>query len=391
MDERNQIYWGETQLNTLTIARYKDGYIKITEYNKTIHKNGEIFCPFCNPSLEVTGVENKFFRALPKRGGHNCGRRAVEYFNAEWEGRLLIETVKGDEGEIEIVIDINSLAKMRKGLSNISITQEPEDNAANNDMEKYNRYKTYKKVLRDIVRTVYQMKMLIEKNSIDDLGKIKFKYKMGNEELGINEVVIPVDELNKNLHYKERFVIYVVDSVRVSNGKIYINSYETEGNTITTSFNYPSKRNQAGINKDDMIIAFGRISYYEPTDQYYLNILSDLNIVKINDEELIERFNNKKMNRREFIKKDSTLENKEHNIVNVDLIKSSSLKDITSYQEATERDQQIQPRVIKEVIKKDILSDNDHKYGVASMEQVSKETGFFSKVISKLSCILRNR
>ncbi|SDZ12601.1 hypothetical protein SAMN05660462_01943 [Proteiniborus ethanoligenes] len=378
-------------MNTLTIARYKDGYIKITEYNKTIHKNGEIFCPFCNPSLEVTGVENKFFRALPKRGGHNCGRRAVEYFNAEWEGRLLIETVKGDEGEIEIVIDINSLAKMRKGLSNISITQEPEDNATNNDMEKYNRYKTYKKVLRDIVRTVYQMKMLIEKNSIDDLGKIKFKYKMGNEELGINEVVIPVDELNKNLHYKERFVIYVVDSVRVSNGKIYINSYETEGNTITTSFNYPSKRNQAGINKDDMIIAFGRISYYEPTDQYYLNILSDLNIVKINDEELIERFNNKKMNRREFIKKDSTLENKEHNIVNVDLIKSSSLKDITSYQEATERDQQIQPRVIKEVIKKDILSDNDHKYGVASMEQVSKETGFFSKVISKLSCILRNR
>lgn len=388
----NKVYrGGDTRLNTLTIARYKDGYIKITEYNKTIHKKGEIFCPFCNPPLEVTGVENKFFRALPNRGGHNCGRRAVEYFNAEWEGIQLIETVKGNEGEIEIVIDINSLTKMRKGLNGISIIQEPKDNASNNDKERYNRYKTYNKVLRDIVRTVYQMKMLIEKNSVDDLGKIKFKYKMGNEELGINEVVIPVDELNKNLHYKERFVIYVVDSVRVSNGKIYINSYETEGNTITTSFNYPSKRNQTGINKDDMIIAFGRISYYEPTDQYYLNILSDLNIVKINDEELNERFNNKKMNRREFVKKDSTLENKEHNIINVDLIKSSSLKDITSCQKTTEQDQQIQTSVIKEIIKKDIQSDGDNEYRASHIGQASKEKGFFNKVVRKLSGILRNR
>lgn len=391
MKARNEIYrGGETRLDTLTIARYKDGYIKITEYNKTIHKNGEIFCPFCNPPLAVTGVVNKFFRALPYRGGHNCDRRAVEYFNAEWEGRQLIETVKGNEGEIEIVIDINSLTKMRKGLNGISISQKPKDNASNNDKEIYNRYKTYNKVLRDIVRTVYQMKMLIEKNSVDHLGKIKFKYKMGNEELGINEVVIPVDELNKNLHYKERFVIYVVDSVRVSNGKIYINSYETEGKTITTSFNYPSKRNQTGIKKDDMIIAFGKISYYEPTNQYYLNILSDLNIVKINDEELNERFNNKKMNRREFIKKDSTLENKEHNIVNVDLIKSSSLKDITSYQKNTEQDQQIQTRVIKEIIKKDIQSDGDNKYRVSPIGQVSKEKGFLSKVVRKLSDILRN-
>lgn len=372
-------------MNSLTIARYKDGYIKITEYNKSVHKNGEVFCPFCNPPLEVTGVENKFFRALPDRGRHNCGRRSIEYFNAKWEGRRLIETVKGNEGEIEILIDINSLGRMGKGLDGVNIPQKPKDNDSNNSKEKYNRYKTYKKVLRDVVRTVSQMKRLIEQNSVDELGKIKFKYKMGNEELGINEVVVLVDEINKNLHYKERFVIYVVDSVRISNGKIYINSYETEGKTITTSFNYPSKHNQTGINKDDMIIAFGKISYYEPADQYYLNILSDLNIVKINDEELSEIFNNKKMNRREIVKKDSVLEKKEHNPINTDLIKSSSLKDITFKQKTIEQEQQLKPMVMKEVIEKDITGGSEH-----IVEEALDEKGFFSKVFRRLSSILRN-
>ncbi|MGJ0847419.1 hypothetical protein ACR77J_12080 [Tissierella praeacuta] len=375
-------------MKSLTIARYRDGYIKITEYNRTIHK-GEVFCPFCNPPLEVTGVENKFFRASKNKGGHNCGRRAVEYFNAEWEGRRLIETVKGDEGEIEIIIDINSLGRMGKGLGGVNAPQKPESNASNYEKEKYNRYKTYKKVLRDVVRTVSQMKRLIEQNSVDELGKIKFKYKIGNEELGINEVVILVDELNKNLHYKERFVIYVVDSVRISNGKIYINSYETEGKVITTSFNYPSKRNQIGINKDDMIIAFGKISYYELKDQYYLNILSDLNIVKINDKGLIERFNNKKMNRREMTKKDITIEKKEHNSINTDLIKSPNLKYIDSGEKTIGQKHQIKPREIKEVIKKDISDDSEHVYEATFVEKVENEKGFFSKVFRKLSTILR--
>lgn len=387
---RNLINRGENKVNSLTIARYKDGYIKITEYNRSVHKNGEIFCPFCSPSLEVTGVENKFFRALPDRGRHNCERRAVEYFNAEWEGRRLIETVKRDEGAIEIIIDINSLGRIGKGLGGVNSPPKPKDTDSNNDKEKYNRYKTYKKVLRDVVRTVSQMKRLIEQNSVDDLGKIKFIYKMGNEELGINEVVVLVDELNKSLHYKERFVIYVVDSVRISNGKIYINSYETEGKSITTSFDYPSKRNQTGINKDDMIIAFGKISYYEPKDQYYLNILSDLNIVKINDEELSERFNNKKMNRREIVRKDSVLEKKEHNNGNTDLIKSSSLKDITSKQKTIEQEQQIKQRVTKEVIEKDTTVGCEHIHGSTFTEQASGKKGFFGKVFKKLSSILRN-
>ncbi len=295
-------------MDTLTIAKYKNGYIKISDYNRSVHTQGEIFCPFCNYPLEVTGVQNKFFRALPGRGGHQGHRIVAEYFNSEWEGRKLIETISGNEGEIKITIDLNTLKKDSEGFSNKLITK-PNENASSEKVENYARYKTYKKVFRDIVRTVAQMKNLLEKNSIDELGKIKFKYKTGNEELGINEVVILADELNKSLHSKERFVIYLVQSIKVTKGKIYINSYEIGGKSITTSFNYPSEKNKTNIKKDDMIIAFGKISYYEPKDQYYLNTLSDLNVSPIKNEELLLEFNKKEIvqkkvhnNKKEIIK-----------------------------------------------------------------------------------------
>ncbi|TKH43892.1 hypothetical protein C1I60_11015 [Paenibacillus terrae] len=282
-------------MKSLTIARYKNGYIKISDYNRSIHKNGEIFCPFCVPPLELTGVQNKFFRALPDRGGHNCGRTTAEYFNAEWEGRKLIETLSGIDGEIKIVIDLNSLVRQGESFNSNKRIHKPKENASAEEIEKYNRYTAYKKVFRDIVRTVSQMKRLLEKNTIDELGKIGFEYKTGREKLGINEVVILADELNKSLHYKERFVIYIVQSVKVSKGKIYINSYEIEGKSITTSFEYSAEKNQTKIEKDDMIIAFGKIKYYEPTDQYYLNTLSDLNVDIIKNEDLVLKFSDKEI------------------------------------------------------------------------------------------------
>lgn len=274
-------------MDSLTIARFENGYIKISEYNRSIHKKGEIFCPFCNPPLEVTGVENKFFRALPNKGGHNCDRIVSEYFNADWEGRNLIETISGQDGEIELLIDINSLNKMGR---DIKTTDEllKSTSSPSKDPDKFSKYTTYRKVFRDVIRTVSQMKRLIEKNSFDQLGKLKLKYKIGYEVIGINEVVILIDELDQKLIDKERFVIYVVESVQIRNGKIYINSYETEGTIITASFAYPSEQNRTGIKKDNMIIGFGKINYHEPSKKYYLNMLSDLNIAKIDDEVLKE-------------------------------------------------------------------------------------------------------
>ncbi|WP_017814765.1 hypothetical protein [Paenibacillus shenyangensis] len=294
-------------MEKLTIAKYKNGYIKISDYNRSIHKQGEIFCPFCNPLLEVTGVQNTFFRALPGRGGHNCKRTAIEYFNANWEGRKLVETLSGNEGNLEIVIDFNTLKRESESIDNEKIVRLT-DNLSTKEIEKYNKYTNYKKVFRDIIRTVSQMKNLLEKNTIDELQKIKFKYKIGDEELGINEVVILADELTKRLNFKERFVIYIVQSVKVSKGKLYINSYEIGGKNITTSFAYKAEKNKTNIKKDDIVIAFGKINYYEGTDRYYLNTLSDLNVSVIKDKDLRLRFSSKeiKENKLSNDKKQST-------------------------------------------------------------------------------------
>lgn len=290
-------------MNSLTIARFKNGYIKIEDYNKSIHRQGEVFCPFCDPPLEVTGVENKYFRALPMRGGHNCGRRAAIYLDADWEGRRLVETVGLVGGEIEVTIDINQLGNMGRKIQKTTKPAKLHDNSSGEEEERYNRYLGYVRVVRDIVRTVTQMKNFITKNTIDELNKIKFKYKMGDEELSINEVVKLVDELEPNLHRRQRFVIYKVESVKIQAGTIYINSYETNGINLATSFKYPSKENKTNIHQNDYVIAFGTVNYYEPKNKYYLNTLSDLNIVKMKADELKELFEDKVMTQKIITRK----------------------------------------------------------------------------------------
>jgi len=281
-------------MSKITIAKYKDGYITIKEYNKSIHRNGEIFCPFCDPTLEVTGVISGFFKALPNRGGHNCGKNTHNYLNADWKGRHLIELIS-NEGEIEVKIDINSLENDSFGLSKNTGKLNNKENFCRIQEVEYNRYKDYKDVLRDVIRSVNHMKSFIQKNPIDSLNKINFSYSFGNEILGINDIVKLVFELDTSLHQKKRFVIYKIESIRIKNKKIYINSYETEGKTVTVSFQYPSNKNQTGLKKNDYVIAFGKLSYYKPSNQYYLNINSDLNIVKMKKKDIAYLFDEKEM------------------------------------------------------------------------------------------------
>lgn len=159
-------------VNSLTIAKFGNGYIKIQDYNKSIHRQGEIFCPFCDPPLEVTGVENKFFRALPYRGGHNCGKKASIYFDADWEGRKLVETVSMDNGEIEVTIDINLLGSMGRPFRETTKPGKPYDNSLGDEEEVHSKYLSYKRIVRDVIRTVTQMKNFIKKNTFDE---IKFR------------------------------------------------------------------------------------------------------------------------------------------------------------------------------------------------------------------------
>ncbi|AGF57401.1 hypothetical protein B0P06_004303 [Clostridium saccharoperbutylacetonicum] len=366
-------------MSKLTIARYKEGYIGISDYNKDIHKNGEIFCPFCNPPLEVTGVENDFFRALPGREGHNCGRRVVKYFDADWAGRKLIETLGGENGEVKVIIDINSLEKIGKDLHKMKKPQKPDEDCSKDEIEIYNRYTTYKKVLRDVVRTVIQMKNFIEKNSIDNLNKIKFVYKMGTEELRINEVVKLIDEIDPSLHNKVKFIIYKVESVKIRDGKIYINSYETEWINLAVSFAYPSKTNKTGIKKDDIVIAFGTVSYYRPKNKYYLNILNDLNIVKTDDEALKKLFESKEITKKDINKystKNKITDNIEKDEIKININSMIVPQTIASIKHEQNENNKLESVSIDN-IKQPIIEESNDKD--------KKKTGFLKTAIIGLS------
>lgn len=80
-----------SKMSKTTIAKYGNGYKTIQEYNRSTHKNGDIFCPFCAPPLDVTGVVTGFFKALPNRGGHNCDKDRHKYLDPDWKGHHLVE------------------------------------------------------------------------------------------------------------------------------------------------------------------------------------------------------------------------------------------------------------------------------------------------------------
>ncbi|MDI3312422.1 MAG: hypothetical protein QJR05_13500, partial [Thermoanaerobacterium sp.] len=274
-------------------------------------------CPFCDPPIQVTGVLNKFFRAFPGQK-HNCGKQPAIYFNADWKGRKITETLKKPNGEIEITIDINQMDSFRK---RIDTKPELMDQGINRDTKqpKYMRYKEYQEVFRDVVNSVLQMKRLLENNPYEKLQCINFKFRAGNEKLSINEVVKLVDELSFLDSGKYRFVIFKVENVAPWKNKVYINSYITNGMRIAATINLSNIN--ANINnfvkslsryKDKIVIAYGYVIYYQKYRQYYLDLLSDLNIKKITDKSIIDLFANKKLEQFLIVKKKMFLQNKEN-------------------------------------------------------------------------------
>jgi|GEM_PF-2156079 len=298
----------------ITIAKFENGYITAKEYNETIH-GGKTYCPFCDPPRKVTCVLNDFYRVFPGQR-HNCGKQPAIYLNADWNGRKITETLKNSDGEIEITIDINKMDSIIK----TGIESESMNPATDGDIEKlkYMRYKEYKEVFRDVVRSVLQMKRLLENNPYEKLEHINFKFKAGNENLSINEVVKLVDELSFLDSGKYRFVIFKVENVAPWKGKVYINSYITNGIRVSATI-CPSNKN-TNINKfvksldqykDKIVIAYGHVTYSQKKRQYYLNLLSDLNIREIIDKSIVILFANKMLEQFKIPNKKTFSQNEE--------------------------------------------------------------------------------
>ncbi|PAB61290.1 hypothetical protein [Anaeromicrobium sediminis] len=314
-------------MEMLTIGKYKDGYIKATDYNESIHK--KIYCPFCTKDLELACVQNRFFRAMTDEEGHDCGKKEPIYLYAEWIGRKIVEEISRPDGSMLITVDINKLDFFRKKQVNADLTNDMEQEDNIDNTKSYNRYKEYKEVFRDVVNTAVQMKRLIEKNSLDKLKKLTIKYKCGDKEFGIDDILKTVDQLNGKISGEYRFVLFKVENMKLSGGKLYINSYNTDGIKFTAALKYPSNENRLDIKKDDFVIAYGRLNYAYKYNRFYLNLMSDLSIDKMKRQSVESLFEGKtleefKMNNKSIKFKGNKLE--ESNASN-ELNKEESIKE----------------------------------------------------------------
>ncbi|MCB2360165.1 hypothetical protein [Clostridium estertheticum] len=278
----------------IEIAIWKDKIITAQEYSKDVHK--KVYCPFCNPPVQMNCVLNSFFRAMPGIGRHNCGKVQPIYLDADWEGRRLVEKIRDSIGNLNIIIDIN---KMKYISNNYKKNDGEYSEKLNTNSKKgvYYRYDEYKDVFRDVIRTVVHMKQLIEKNTYEQLNTLIFKFKIENEELKINDILKLSYELDLSISGKARFAILKVDNVGKNKLKneIYVNGYGVNGVFVTVSLKYQGSIEQIKVKKDDYVLAFGKIVYSEKFNKYFLNVASDANIKKLKENDVMEYFEGREL------------------------------------------------------------------------------------------------
>lgn len=319
-------------MSKLLIAKYKDDIIRLEDYQESIH-HGKIYCPFCSRDLRVTYNKQGYFMAWRGEGGHDCSKEQVDYFNADWEGREITEVLNNEEGKTEVIIDINSLVFSNDIFNNFE--EEKKNKESKNNNTKYPRYKTKKKVFRDIIRSVTQMKKMIEKNNLAALKNIQFKFKTNkNENFSFDDITLTIDELNRSVLAEYRFVIFKVESIKWSNSKdkVYINSYTVEGINFTAALYYNEyKKSLFSKFKDNNVIAYGKISYSKKYKKYFLNLSHDFQIKKIEDDEIEELFEEKEIKSYDYKKinkenKDGKVKNEENTNVRSEENESNSDK-----------------------------------------------------------------
>lgn len=309
----------------LLIAKYEDGLIKYSEYQESKHK-GKLYCPFCNPTIRVTYNIKGFFMAWKNDGQHNCGksREQVKYLDADWKGRKLTEISRDQEGDLEITIDINTLVYSRgKGTGGI----ENNIDGSNDKKEEYifPVYKDRVEVFRDVVRSVYQMKSILEKNGQEFLKSLKFKFKTSDGLLTLNDVVIKMHELNHNIVGKSRFVIFMVNNSVLKGEAVYINAYSAMGINLTAKLKYPYNKNPFKKLEGEYAIAYGEITYSEKLKKYFLTLTNDFQIRKLKEDVGTEFFDDIEFEEYDY---KTFIKPKE----NVEIIKENVNKDLENYE-----------------------------------------------------------
>lgn len=307
----------------LLIAKYDNCLIKYSEYQENIHK--ELYCPFCDPPLRVTHNVKGFFMAWRDKGGHNCGRarEQTKYLDPDWKGRKLTEIARNQEGNLEVTIDINALVyPTRKNTEGVENNNDGSTKQKEQDI--FPIYKDRVEVFRDVIRSVYHMKRIIEKNGQEVLKQLKFKFRTSDGILSINEVVLTLLNLNSDAVRKSRFVIFKVDKAILSNGVIYINSLSANGINFAAKLNYPYNKNPFKKLEGEYVIGYGKITYSENSKKYFLTLTNDFQIRKLKEDVGNEFFNEVEFEEyayKAFVKpKENTEDIKNNNIVDKEKI-----------------------------------------------------------------------
>lgn len=284
----------------LIVAKYENEIITYSDYNKSVH-HGKIFCPSCNPPLRVTDSGKGYFMAWKNEGGHNCGLGEVKYFDADWIGRKLVESIKVDK-QLEVNIDVDLL--FRKSITGNPSTKSNIDKV-NNEEKTYYTYQEKKEIFRDVIRSVLQMKRIIEQNPYEKLQNINFYFKVGGEErLKIEEAVINSSELNLSKHkFKYRFILFKVDNIVKKNDKIFVNAYKANGNSLSVTINLYNRDIKINLRKDSYAIVFGKITFSPKLNKYFIEITNDFQIKEIDKNKIVgwfEKVNLEKFNYEEI-------------------------------------------------------------------------------------------
>ncbi|WP_339200654.1 hypothetical protein MKY24_19220 [Paenibacillus sp. FSL P2-0322] len=263
----------------LLIAKYKDLIIHLSDYQKSIHHDN-IYCPFCDPPLKVTYNVKGFFMAWRNMGGHHCGRALAQYFDADWEGKKYVEW-NGSVGEHKkVVIDIEALTRVNPPKERIS------KNSPKAILNEGTYNSSKEKVFRDVIRSIYQMKKMIEANSMQSLSKLEFSFRLSSQEiLSIDELVFPCHGIHKVPHGKRRFIIFKVNKVVTSGDKAFINSYIIDGYEVTAILRYPTANIKNLLEfEDKYVIAYGVVKpaknkpkkkFLELNHDFHMEILSE--------------------------------------------------------------------------------------------------------------------
>lgn len=271
------------------IARYGEEIIHISNFQRSMHW-GKIHCPFCDPPLRVNYNVNGYFTAWPDEGGHNCRKIDAQYFDVDWEGKDYVEIIQLEKKNLQVTIDMESLTQISSAIqSGNRRVMKPEDSYS-----KYPKYESKKKVFRDVIRSIYQMKRLIENNKLQSLEKIKFSFKVGkNKHLSIHELVMLGNKIKTIPHYEHRFCIFKVDRILQRGGVVFYNGYVMNECQVVATLKYPYSVTKLKKLEKEYVIAYGLIKRAKDNPlKVFLELAHDFHIQSIEDSSVDQLFNN---------------------------------------------------------------------------------------------------